>query len=56
VTLIAVSELAALQETVHLLRSPKNTARLLSALTHALANEGQAQKVIDLARTVGLDA
>lgn len=55
VALIAASELSALQETAHLLRSPKNTERLLSALTRALANEGQTQDVSDLAHVVGLD-
>jgi antitoxin YefM len=55
VALIAASELAALQETAHLLRSPKNTERLLSALTRALANEGNKQDVSDLAHAVGLD-
>jgi antitoxin YefM len=55
VALIADSELAALQETAHLLRSPRNTERLLSALTRALANEGEAQDATDLARALGLD-
>lgn len=56
VALISASELAALQETAHLLRSPRNAERLLSALTRALANEGKVQDISDLAHSVGLDA
>ena len=37
VALIAADELASLQETVYLLRSPKNAARLLKALNRALS-------------------
>jgi antitoxin YefM len=36
IALIAADELASLQETVHLLRSPRNTARLFTALQRAL--------------------
>ena len=39
VAMIAADELASLQETAHLLRSPANAARLLSALQRALAGE-----------------
>jgi antitoxin YefM len=56
VALIAAGELAALQETAYLLRSPRNAERLLSALTRALSVEGQTQDISDLAHTVGLDA
>lgn len=35
VALIAASELASLEETAHLLRSPQNAERLLSALSRA---------------------
>jgi antitoxin YefM len=35
VALIAASELASLEETAHLLRSPQNTERLLTALSRA---------------------
>jgi antitoxin YefM len=38
VALIAADELVSLQETAHLLRSPRNAARLLAALNRALAN------------------
>ena len=37
VALIAADELTSLQETVYLLRSPRNAARLLAALNRALA-------------------
>ena len=36
VALIAASELSSMIETVHLLRSPKNAQRLLTALNRAL--------------------
>jgi antitoxin YefM len=36
VALIAADELASLEETAHLLRSPRNAARLLTALSRAL--------------------
>jgi antitoxin YefM len=54
VALIAADELASLQETAHLLRSPANAARLLAALDRALANTEQPQSVEDLRREVGL--
>lgn len=37
VALIAADELAGVMETAHLLRSPRNAARLLAALDRALA-------------------
>lgn len=40
VALIAADELESLQETAHLLRSPKNAQRLLTALARALEGEG----------------
>ena len=39
VALIAADELASLQETAHLLRSPANAARLLAAIHRAEADE-----------------
>ena len=41
VAMIAADELASLQETAHLMRSPANAARLLSALRRALSGEGE---------------
>ena len=57
VALVDADELAGLQETAHLLRSPKNAARLLKALERALGNRGRAVKpstVAALKRSLGL--
>ena len=56
VALIAADELESLLETAHLLRSPKNAARLLSALQRALGNEGAAETIAGLRREVGIDS
>jgi antitoxin YefM len=53
VAMIAASELASLTETAHLLRSPRNARRLLSAL--ARAGEGRAMTVEQLRRELGLE-
>lgn len=54
VAMIAADELASLEETAHLLRSPANARRLLSALNRALEREGQALTTAELATHVGL--
>ncbi len=54
VALISAAELRSLQETAHLLRSPRNAERLLQALGRAEAGEGTPQSVEDLRREVGL--
>jgi antitoxin YefM len=54
VALIAASELRSLEETAHLLRSPRNAERLLRALARAVGAEGTPQTVDDLRREVGL--
>ena len=54
VALIAAAELAGLLETAHLMRSPKNAARLLSALQRARRRQGMPMQLKDLAREVGL--
>ncbi len=54
VALISESELSSLQETAHLLRSPKNAERLLTALTRAQAGEGVPQTIDELRSEVGL--
>ncbi len=41
VVLLPASELASLQETAHLLRSPKNARRLLEALMQSIQGEGE---------------
>jgi antitoxin YefM len=55
VALIAASELASLNETAHLLRSPKNAERLLSALARARAGEGRTMTVEQLRHELGLE-
>lgn len=56
VALIAADELASLQETAHLLRSPENGRRLLTALHRALKRQGTPQDVDKLRQEVGLDS
>jgi antitoxin YefM len=56
VALIAADELASLHETAHLLRSPKNAARLLTALNRALAQTEPAQTPVALRQELGLTA
>jgi len=55
VALIAADELSSILETLHLLRSPKNADRLLSALRDAKARKGKRQSVRSLRREVGLE-
>lgn len=54
VALVAASELAGLDETVHLLRSPQNAERLLTALEQARRGEGKPVSVDELRRNLGL--
>src|SRR3954447_10430657 len=54
VALISAAELRSLQETVHLLRSPRNAEQLLRALSCAEAGEGMSQTIAELRRGVGL--
>lgn len=55
VALIAADELESLLATAHLLRSPRNSARLLSALQRALTGEASPQSTVELRREVGVD-
>jgi antitoxin YefM len=55
VALISASELSSLQETAHLLRSPRNARRLLSALDRAQSRTVEPQSVGDVKRSVGLE-
>lgn len=55
VAMIAASELASLQETAHLLRSPANARRLLEALARAEKGSLSPTSVEQLRREVGLD-
>jgi antitoxin YefM len=54
VALVPAGELESLVETAHLLRSPKNAERLLTALRRALARKGKAQTVAELRAQLGL--
>jgi len=55
VALISAAELNSLMETAHLLRSPKNAERLLTALTRAWSEKLVPQTVEELRREIGLD-
>ncbi len=55
VALIAAGELDSLLETAHLLRSPKNAARLLKALNRALSDSETPMKIEDLKKEVGVN-
>ncbi len=55
VAMVDASELAGLQETAHLLRSPKNAQRLLTALERARAGTVEPQSVESLRQELGLD-
>ena len=55
VAMISALELSGLIETAHLMRSPKNAQRLLSALLRALDKKSSAMEVSDLRKEVGLD-
>lgn len=54
VMLISAEELTGLIETAHLLRSPANAARLLTALKRARGEEGTPQTLDELRAEVGL--
>jgi antitoxin YefM len=56
VALIAADELAGLLEAAHLLRSPANAERLLTALVRVRQAQGTAQSIDELRHEVGLDA
>jgi antitoxin YefM len=54
VALIAESELSSLLETAYLLRSPKNAARLLSAIERAKARTTEPMSVDQLCEELGI--
>ncbi len=56
VALIAEAELNALLETAHLLRSPRNAARLAAALERAHGRRPEPTTLGQLRRSLGLDA
>ncbi|MDR2845577.1 MAG: type II toxin-antitoxin system Phd/YefM family antitoxin [Puniceicoccales bacterium] len=51
--ILPASELAGLMETAHLLRSPKNAARLLESLARTRAGEGKVISLTQLQKEVG---
>jgi len=53
VALISSSELSSILETAHLLRSPKNARRLLTALNRALTRSESPQRIEDLKKEIG---
>lgn len=55
VALVSAAELSSLLETAHLLRSPENARRLLTALGRAKARRLKPQSVQRLRREIGLD-
>jgi antitoxin YefM len=55
VALVAVSELSGLLESAHLLRSPKNAQRLLTALKRATSKKLKPQTIEKLRQEMGLD-
>jgi antitoxin YefM len=55
VALISAVELESLMETAHLLRSPKNASRLISALSKAQKGEGKSMTVAAFRREMGLE-
>jgi antitoxin YefM len=54
--MVPADELAGLMETAHLLRSPKNAQRLLSALRRAKAGKGTPETVDKLRQELGIAA
>ena len=54
VALVAAEELSSLLETAHLLRSPKNAARLMTALDRARAQDPKPKTVAALRKELGL--
>ena len=54
VALVAASELSGLLETAHLLRSPKNARRLMTAMKRANARRSRAKSVLGLRQELGL--
>jgi antitoxin YefM len=56
VAMVPADELSGLIETAHLLRSPKNARRLLTALRRAVEQKGKPQSLDKLRREMGLAA
>jgi antitoxin YefM len=56
VALISASELSSILETAHLLRSPENARRLISAMERAGKRRGRPQAIEKLRREMGLES
>jgi antitoxin YefM len=56
VAMVPADELAGLMETAHLLRSPRNARRLLTALKRATDRKGKPQTLDELRRELGISA
>ncbi len=54
VAMVPADELAGLIETAHLLRSPKNARRLLTAQRRAMAGKGKPESLEQFRREMGL--
>lgn len=54
VVLISSSELSSISETAHLLRSPKNAQRLMTALHRAITRSGNPQKIEYFIKEMGI--
>jgi len=54
VAIVSAAELRSLEATLHELRSPRNAARLMSALARARSRKTKPQSVADLRRQFGL--
>jgi antitoxin YefM len=54
VALVTAEELAGLEETAHLLRSPRNARRLLGALRRSEKRQGKPMSMAQLRREIGL--
>jgi antitoxin YefM len=55
VAMVPAAELAGLMETAHLLRSPRNARRLLTALRRATTRRTKPEPLEKLRRELGLD-
>jgi antitoxin YefM len=56
VAMVPADELMGLIETAHLLRSPKNAERLLTALNRAVVKKGKPERIEKLRRELGFGA
>jgi antitoxin YefM len=56
IALVPAHELQALLETAHLLRSPRNASRLLTALRRAERRQGKPHSLATLKREMGLES